>query len=230
MATLGIAGAGGIGGGAIAGMDGREAAGNVGGEFGEPSLCAPAGPPGRLREITCVYGLGPLGGAGWLGTTSLTGRLKACVAPSEGETDDGTTGCISIAGFGSGGAVKIGGVGSGTIGGVGVTCDAGCGGTNGSGGGEAKAAESSVTGGCNPPEGGAPAVPDVRDTILGLLNHPVNPEPAGSLPATPAAGEGSSASGELNIAVNSPTLFRGGSICCGDVAGTSDGPSTRNGP
>src|SRR5580692_11525622 len=61
----------------------------------------------------------------------------------------------------------------------------------------------------NPPEGGAPAVPDVRDARLGLLKNPVKPVPAGSFPATPGVGDGSSERGGLNIAVKSPRVFAG---------------------
>jgi len=42
----------------------------------------------------------------------------------------------------------------------------------------------------NPPEGGAPAVPEVRDARLGLLKNPVKPVPAGSFPDTPGVGDG----------------------------------------
>jgi hypothetical protein len=208
-----------------------EAAGNVGaaGEFGEACFCAPAGPAEGLTEMTCVYGLGPLGGAGWAGMGSLAGRLNAFVAPAEAEGVGATTGGFSIARFGSGRVGKIGGVGTEAIG-VGTTYDAGCGGTKGSFAGAGKTDASSITDRCNSLGGAAAAVPDVRDTIFGVLNHPVNPAPGGSLPAAPAAGKGSSGRGGLNIAVKSPTVFRGGSICCGDMAGISDGPSTRNGP
>jgi hypothetical protein len=197
-------------------------------ELSAPSFCAPAEPAGRFMEMTCVYALGPLEGAGWMGEGSLTGRLSAFVAPSEGVTF-GATGCFSITGFGRGGIEKAGGAGSGTMGGVGVTYDAGCGGTKGSCTGEGKADELSVIGRGSPPDGGAPAMPEVRDSMLGLLSHPVNPAPGDSLPATPASGDGSSRRGELNIAVNSPTDFRGGSTGSRDMAGIFDGPSTRNG-
>ena len=113
------------------------------------------------------------------------------------------------------------------MGGVGVTYDDGCGGTKGSGTREGKAYELSVLGRGSSPDGGAPAVPEVREATLGLLSHPVNPAPGDSFP--PAAGDGSSGRGELNIAVNSPTDFRGGSTGSGDRAGILDGPSTRNG-
>lgn len=234
---MGIAGAAGFGGGATAGTDGIEGAGKPGAdEFGATCFCVPAGPTGRLREMTWVYGLGPLGGAGWLTEASLVGRLKTLVAPSDTEPVRGITGGFSIAGLGGCRVGKAGGGGGGKTGvgietiGVGGTYGTGCGGTKVSFGGAGKAGGSSKTDCVNPLEGGAPAVLDVRDARFGLLNHPVKPVPGGSFPATPAAGNGSSGRGGLNIAVNSPTFFRGGSICCGDPDGVSCGPSTRNGP
>jgi hypothetical protein len=81
-AILGIAGGGGIGnvgGTGGAGKDGREATGNAGaaGILGEASFCAPEGPAGGFTEMIRVYALGPLAVSGWLGGTSLTGRLNA---------------------------------------------------------------------------------------------------------------------------------------------------------
>jgi hypothetical protein len=70
---------------------------------------------------------------------------------------------------------------------------------------------------------------EIGDESRGLLNNCVN-EPAGSLPATPASGGGSAVRGALNMAVNSPTDFRGGSIGGDGVPGVSEGPCTRNGP
>ena len=65
----------------------------------------------------------------------------------------------------------------------------------------------------------------------------MNPVPAGSFPAIPLLGGGSSCCGcdftEPNMAVKSPTFFFGGSWGRGgeeDKAGTSDGRSPRNGP
>ena len=56
--------------------------------------------------------------------------------------------------------------------------------------------------------------------------------PADSFPATPGAGKDCSFSGFTapNIAVKSPTVFRGGSIFWGESAGISDGASPWNGP
>ena len=109
-----------MGGGAIAETVGIGTEGNgVAPELGIPSFCAPAEPTGRFMEMTCVYGLGLLEGAGWKGAGSLTGRLNAFVAPSEGVTF-GATGCFSSKGFGSGGIEKTGGAGSGTMAGVGT--------------------------------------------------------------------------------------------------------------
>ena len=226
-----MAGAGGIGGGAIAGSAGIEGVGKPGdaGEFGEAGFDEPAGPAG-LAEIICVYAPGLLGGADWLGAGSAAGRLNAFVAPSGAKAAGG----FSIFGFGNVGFGKIGGAGTETTGRAGATYDAGCGGWSGWEGaigpfGAGKTDKSSATDRSNA-LGGATGVPDVRDTIFGLLNHPVNPEPAGSFPATPCAGGGASASGRLNIAVKSPTDLRGGSAVCGDATGVSEGPSTRNGP
>lgn len=84
------------------------------------------------------------------------------------------------------------------------------------------------------PAGAGVVVPEVREGASGV-NHPVNPVPAGSFPAIPGLGGGSSGCGltEPNMAVKSPTFFLGGS--CGregdgDKAGISDGRSPRNGP
>lgn len=134
----------------------------------------------------------------------------------------GFTGCFSSVGVGSGGTGKIGGAGG--------IYEAGCSGTRGSLVGAGNREESSERGGGNLFEDGGTAVPEVRDATSGLLNHPVNPVPAGSFPARPGAGEGSSVKGELNIAVKSPTVFRGESIGGADTAGVSDGPSARKGP
>jgi hypothetical protein len=114
-----MAGAGGIGGGAIAGSAGIEGVGKPGdaGEFGEAGFEEPAW-LGGLTEIICVYALGPLGGAGWLGTGSAAGRLNALVAPS-GEK---AAGGFSIFGFGNVGFgnIEFGNVGLGKIGGAGT--------------------------------------------------------------------------------------------------------------
>jgi hypothetical protein len=68
------------------------------------------------------------------------------------------------------------------------------------------------------------------------LNQPVNPVPAGSFPAIPfpaipEVGSGSSGCGftEPNMAVKSPTVFRGG-WDGGEMLGVSAGRSPRNGP
>lgn len=234
---MGIAGAAGIGGGAIAGTDGIDGEGKPSaGELGAACFAAPRGLTGCLREMTCVYALGPLGVTGWLGGGSLAGRLNALVAPSEAEPARGVPGGFSIAGLGGCGVGKAGGGGGGNTGvgtemtGVGATYGTGCGGAKGSFGAAGKTGGSSKTDRGNPLVGGVPLVPGVRDARFGLLNHPVNPVPGDSFPATPDAGNGSSRRGGLNIAVNSPTFFRGGSICCGDPDGVCGGPSTRNGP
>ena len=65
-------------------------------ELSAPSFCVPAEPASRFMEMTCVYALGPLEGAGWRDEGSLTGRLNAFVAPSEGETNEGVMGRCSI--------------------------------------------------------------------------------------------------------------------------------------
>jgi len=76
---------------------------------------------------------------------------------------------------------------------------------------------------------GGEVVLDIRGEFSGV-NHPVN-DPAGSLPAIPGAGGGSSFCGFTapNIDVKSPTGFWAAS-CRGVTAGVSDGTSPRNGP
>ena len=78
-------------------------------------------------------------------------------------------------------------------------------------------------------------VPEVREG-MSELNQPVNPVPAGSFPtipfpAIPDVGGGSSGCGFTapNMAVKSPTVFRGGSGG-GEMLGVSEGRSPRNGP
>jgi len=138
---------------------------------------------------------------------------------------------VAAGGFGTGG---IGGSGAGKIGGAGATYDTGGGGTVGSFEGSGKIGPESPLARGNPVDGGT-VVLEVREGASGV-NHPVNPVPAGSFPAIPLLGGGSSGCcfTEPNIAVKSPTFFRGGS--CGkdgedeDKTGTSDGRSPRNGP
>ena len=150
-----------------------------------------------------MYALGPAGFAS-TAAGALNGRWNAEVAPSEGTLGSLTAG-LSKAGVGTGGMGKVGGIAT-VAGGFGLDSGAG---TNGSfkGGGKA---EKSSTGGLCKPEGGAALVPEGRGARFGALNQPVKPVPGDSFPAEPPTG--SSARGGLNIAVKSPTLFRGGSI------------------
>ena len=92
----------------------------------------------------------------------------------------------------------------------------GGGGAGGSLRGSGTTGEGSTTARGSPIGGGA-VVLDIRDGISGV-NHPVNPVPAGSFPAIPAAGGASSGCdfNGPNIAVKSPTFFRGVSIGCED--------------
>lgn len=226
---LGRAGAAiaGRGGGAMAGREGIDGAANAGGAA-FPGACFPApaaSPAGfmALTEMTCVYALGPLGGGGGPGGGSITGRANARVAPSDGSEDDAATGNFTIGGGVIGGVGKIvGAVGTYDIGGGGGAGDSLRGsGTTGAGSTTARGS----------PMGGGAVVLDIRDGISGV-NHPVNPVPAGSFPAIPAAGGASSGCGfnGPNIAVKSPTFFRGVSIGGEDTAGVGDGLSPRNGP
>jgi len=221
-----------MGGGAIAGSAGMAGAGNAGsdGDFGGACFCAPAASAegfGALTEMTCVYALGPLGGAGGPGAGSIFGRANARVAPSEGRADCATAGAFGIGGF-------RGATGVGKIGGVGAAYATGGGGTYASFGGAGGTGEVLAVARGSPVEGGGPVVLDVvldvREGISGL-NQPVNPVPAGSFPAMPDAGIDSSGCGFSgpNTAVKSPTVFREGSGG-GDTAGVSDGRSPRNGP
>jgi hypothetical protein len=177
-----------------------------------------------FKEMTCVYALGPLGGGGGPAGGSITGRANARVAPSDGSEDGAATGNFTI---GGGGGV-IGGVGK--IGGAGATYDIGGGGGAGGSSRGSGTTDAGSTTARGSPIGGA-VVLDIRDGISGV-NHPVKPVPADSLPAIPAAGGGSSGCGfnGPNIAVKSPTFFRGGSIGCEDTEGVGDGLSPRNGP
>jgi len=215
-----------MGGGAIAGSAGMDGAANAGGAA-FPGACFPepaASPAGfmALTEITCVYALGPLGGGIGPAGGSITGRANARVAPSDGSADGAATGNFTI---GGGGGVG----GAGKIGSGGAAYEIG-GGADGSFRGAGTTGVGSTTA-RGSPTGGGPVVLDVRDGISGV-NHPVNPVPAGSFPAIPVAGGGSSGCGfnGPNIAVKSPTLFRGGSIGCEETAGVGDGLSPRNGP
>jgi hypothetical protein len=61
------------------------------------------------------------------------------------------------------------------------------------------------------------------------LNKPVKLGPDAALPAG-SEGGWSAAVTWPNMAVNSPTFFRGGSIGCEDTIGSSDGASPRKGP
>jgi hypothetical protein len=123
-AILSIAGDAGIGGGAIAGIEGVDGAGKPSPrEFGAACLSTTAGSAGRLTEMTCVYALGSLAGAGWLGGVSPTRRLNAFVAPSEAEPACGIMAGLSITGVGNGGGGgtgRTGAVGTETTG-VGAT-------------------------------------------------------------------------------------------------------------
>jgi len=155
---------------------------------------------------------------------SLTEGENAWVAPPEARADGAAAG-----GFGSGG---IGGIGAGKIGGAGATYDTGGGGTISSFEGSGKIGPESPLARGRTVDGGA-VVLEVREGASGV-NHPVNPVPAGSFPAIPDAGRDASGTGFSgpNMAVKSPTVFRGGSICCEDedTAGVSNGLSPRNGP
>ena len=175
-----------------------------------------------FTEITCVYALGPIGAGGGEAGVSKLGRAKARVAPSEAIADG-----ICDGGFGKGG---LRGIGVGKAGGAGATDDTGGGRTIGSFGRGGASGIDSAARGKPRGVGGAVVLEEVCEEASGL-NHPVNPVPAGSFPAIPGAGDGSSASGFIGpkIAVKSPTVFRGRS-CGEEIAGVSNGRSPRNGP
>jgi hypothetical protein len=205
----------------MGGMGITGSAGDLGGACFSAPAASSAGFMG-LTEIICVYALGPLGGGGGPGAGSMVGREKARVALSEGRVGGVTAGNFGIGGFR--------GTGVGKIGGAGAAYDTGWGATKGSLGGAGRTGEGSAAARGSPVDGGA-VVLEVREGISGLKN-PVNPVPAGSFPAIPDAGRDGSGGGFSgpNMAVKSPTVFRGGSICCEDTAGVSSGLSPRNGP
>lgn len=201
-----MGGGGGGGGGASFGRGGIGGGVNVGGviDLGASFSAAAASPAGfgGLTEMICVYALGPLGGGGGAGGASLLpGREKARVASSEGKAEAGE--------FGIGG---LRGVGAGKIGGAGATYDAGCDGAKGSRRGSGNTVAGSAARGS--PDGGAVGLGvmlgnefgRVLGMLLGVvlngvlevregmseLNQPVNPVPAGSFPAIPEVGRGSS--------------------------------------
>jgi hypothetical protein len=190
-----------------AAMDGAGSAGGsaeLAGVISSASAGSAAG-PAFFKEMICVYALGPLGIGGGAGVGLLTGDENAPVAPSEGRVDGPTTGDRGIGGFGDGGVGKTCGVAK--TWGAGKICGAG-------------------------KIGGVGAlVLEFRDEIS-ALKKPVNPVPAASFPATPEAGGDCSCAGFTapNIAVKSPTVFRGGSIFWEESAGISDGASPWNGP
>lgn len=243
-AILGIAGAGGIagavgiGGGAIVGSGGMEGRGNedAAGALAGACFCDPAGAPaalGGLKEITCVYGLGPLGSTGSLRIGGLgDGVENTPVAPSGADSAGLTAGGFGGTGIGGGMLVNTG---------AGVT-GTGRGGAmyDSLGGAEGVAGASLARG--SPTGGGGAADVGFRERISESLNKSVNPEldpeldgePVGSLPATFEDGGWSGAVIGPNISVKAPTDFRGGSISWGgtgrDTGGASDGPSTWNGP
>jgi len=159
-------------------MAGRGIAGSEG-DLGAACFCAPASPAGfmALTEITCVYALGPLGGAGGPGAGSMFGRAKARVAPSEGRADGVIAGAFGGAGFSGSGVRK-------TICG-GARYDTGCAGTEVSFGGSGRTGAGSTAARGRPLDGGGAL--EARKGISGV-NNPVNPVPAGSFPAIPAAG------------------------------------------
>jgi hypothetical protein len=247
---LGGTGGGGRGGGAIAGtgMDGMANAGVPAAPAGalDAAAASPAG-LGALTEMSRVYSPGPLGAARGVGAaSSAAGRANAPVAPSEGRVDAGGFDGVGVGKIGGAGATFAAGLGAtnGSFSGTGAgKTGAGKTGEGNTGAGELGAGKLGVekfgTGG--PGEGkpaagsatarGSPAddgvvVLDIRSA----LNHPVN-EPAGSFPASPGAGKGSSCCGfaEPNTEVKSPTVFCG-ACCRGVTFGISDGASPRNGP
>ena len=114
---MGIAGAGGIGGGAIAGGGGMTGGGNadIPGVFAGVWLGDP-GPPerlGGLTEMICVYGLGPLGTAGSLRMGALAeGVEKAPVAPSGADATGVAAGGFGATGMGGGNVENTGAAGA----------------------------------------------------------------------------------------------------------------------
>jgi hypothetical protein len=159
----------------------------------------------------------------------MVGRANARVAPSEGSEDEGIADGAAAGGFGCGG---LRGTGAGKMGGAGGATYGGGGGMKFSfaGGGTTGVASTVARG--SPVDGGGEVVLDVRERRPGLKKS-VKPVPAGSFPAIPGAGGGSSGCGvgEPNTAVKSPTFFRGGSGWgMLEMAGVSNGRSPRNGP
>ena len=169
-ANLGIAGAAGMGGGAIAGSGGiagggnADAAGALAGAF-----CDPAEALGGLREMICVYGLGPLATTGSLGTgTPGEGGKKAPVAPSGADATGMTAGGFGGTGIG-GGSVENTGI-------AGATGGAGGGATLDSLRGAGGIAGASLMARGSPEDAGGAAAAGFRERISESANIPVNPE------------------------------------------------------
>ena len=223
-ASFGGGGIFGIGGGAAAGILGMDGAANLPGAGLAAGACPASASSGSAafgREMICVYGLGPLDPSAGAGAGSAVGCINAPVAPSPGNGclegtgfSTGALGDTGIAGAeeGLGGATGVGATKTGS--GRGVTFTGGTDGTGGAAGGMIApcTAGGALNGACCVPMSlnidvklGSDALADAGLAALGGVAWP-------------------------NRAVNSPTVFFGGSIGSEENDGISEGLSPRNGP
>jgi len=219
------------GGGGIAGSRGGTGAGilGMGGAAKPPAgaalgaACASPSPAvGSFElEIICVYGLGPDGGATGAGAGSAERCINAPVAPSPGRDEGFAARGLSTETGGDGIGMTTGSA----TGAEGATNIGACGVNLGSFG-DGGVGSGSIEGGITPP-GVCTGGLNVGCGFPMSLNSPVKLLAEALFPGALSAG---GADACPNMAVNSPTLLRGGSIGSEENAGTSAGASPRNGP